>query len=207
MTDFLDKSLLPCPFCGSPAEWEYTSWNDEDSSGDDGSGWVECTGCYVQVPCLFRDEADERWNRRSQSPAAVPALTSNSEWEEYSESDHAYMMEAEEVGEGEAISPAPVKGRRETYGPAIELHNLLLNSLTDKGHTIPILREGGKTFVQCDEIVIRKEEQVDYFQAELKWQGRKVWKFTPSRTANLLQGDSLRLLGLDIRIPITIVTE
>lgn len=65
MTDIFDSKLLPCPFCGAQAEWEYTPWNEETESGDDGSGWVECTGCHVQMPCGCRDEADERWNMRS----------------------------------------------------------------------------------------------------------------------------------------------
>ena len=65
MTDIFDSKLLPCPFCGATAEWEYTPWNDENESGDDGSGWVECIGCHVQMHCGCRDEADERWNKRS----------------------------------------------------------------------------------------------------------------------------------------------
>jgi hypothetical protein len=63
--DFLDEKLLPCPFCGAKAEWEYTPWDDEARTGDDGSGWVECTGCHVQMFCSHRDEADDLWNMRS----------------------------------------------------------------------------------------------------------------------------------------------
>ena len=57
------EKLLPC-LCGAPAEWEYTEWDDEDGSGDDGSGWVECTGRHVRVLYGCRDEAVEMWNRR-----------------------------------------------------------------------------------------------------------------------------------------------
>lgn len=60
-------NLLPCPFCGSPAEFEYTPWHEENGTGygDDGTGWVECTGCHVQMWCLHADEAEERWNQRT----------------------------------------------------------------------------------------------------------------------------------------------
>ena len=58
------EKLLPCPFCGAPAEWVYTEWNSADGTGDDGSGWVECTGCHVRVMCGCRDESVEMWNRR-----------------------------------------------------------------------------------------------------------------------------------------------
>ena len=61
------QDLLQCPFCGSPAEWEYTPWDDDARTGDDGSGWVECAGCKVQMPAGCRDEAVERWNRRDKA--------------------------------------------------------------------------------------------------------------------------------------------
>lgn len=64
MIDF-DKDLLPCPFCGGKAEWEYAPWDEDTKVGDDGSGWVECTQCHVQIPYGYRDEAVERWNRRA----------------------------------------------------------------------------------------------------------------------------------------------
>ena len=66
MPDIFDTQLLPCPFCASKAEWEYTPWNDEAGEGDDGSGWVECTGCHVQMTGFDRDDAEARWNRRAQ---------------------------------------------------------------------------------------------------------------------------------------------
>ena len=61
------EKLLPCPFCGAAAEWGDTPWNDGEGYGDDGSGWVECTGCHVRVPYGCRDEAVEAWNSRCDS--------------------------------------------------------------------------------------------------------------------------------------------
>ena len=61
----LNDDLLPCPFCGVDAEWEYTPWDEDSRTGDDGSGWIECTGCHVQIPYGYRDEAVEKWNRRA----------------------------------------------------------------------------------------------------------------------------------------------
>ena len=42
MLDIFDANLLPCPVCGGIAEFEYTPWNEETETGDDGTGWVEC---------------------------------------------------------------------------------------------------------------------------------------------------------------------
>ena len=57
------EKFLPC-HCGAPVEWEYTPWDDEDGSGDDGSGWVECAGCHIRAMYGCRDEAVEMWNKR-----------------------------------------------------------------------------------------------------------------------------------------------
>ena len=66
MPNIFDTQLLPCPFCASKAEWEYTPWNDETGEGDDGSGWIECTGCHVQMTGFDRDDTEARWDRRAQ---------------------------------------------------------------------------------------------------------------------------------------------
>lgn len=77
MADIFDRDLLPCPFCGAPAEWEYTPWDEESRTGDDGSGWVECTGCHVQMTCGYRDEAVERWNKRAPNAKVSGAGTAS----------------------------------------------------------------------------------------------------------------------------------
>ena len=59
MTDAADGKLLDCPFCGSPAEWEY---------GHDGNGRVECSKCRAQSPVSDRDDAEARWNNRAAAP-------------------------------------------------------------------------------------------------------------------------------------------
>ena len=51
-----DDPLLPCPFCGSLAAWDY--------DGGDGFGWVECTGCRARSVRSDRDNAEASWNRR-----------------------------------------------------------------------------------------------------------------------------------------------
>ena len=59
------SDLLPCPFCGSPAEFEYREYNHDTGEGDDGMGWAECANplCGVRV-FDDRDTAIEKWNRR-----------------------------------------------------------------------------------------------------------------------------------------------
>lgn len=59
-----DEDLLPCPFCGAGAEWEFTPWDEETQTGDDGTGWIECTVCHVQMWGDSRDAGAEQWNRR-----------------------------------------------------------------------------------------------------------------------------------------------
>lgn len=57
----MTPALLPCPFCGAPAEFEY---NEEL---DDGGGQVKCTGrvCGALGPYGDRDYATAAWNRRA----------------------------------------------------------------------------------------------------------------------------------------------
>lgn len=57
-------ALLPCPFCGNRAEWEYKDLDEEDRSGDDGSGWIECTGCPVAIFSCDKEEGYKQWNKR-----------------------------------------------------------------------------------------------------------------------------------------------
>ena len=60
-----DDRLLPCPFCGSPAEFEYNDYNFETGEGDDGMGEVRCTN--IECGVRFFDDYDsavKKWNRR-----------------------------------------------------------------------------------------------------------------------------------------------
>ena len=69
MAYLFDDRFLPCPFCGNPAEWEYTDWDEETGTGDDGTGWVECTGCGVRMFGVDKEDAEQNWNTRA---AGVP---------------------------------------------------------------------------------------------------------------------------------------
>jgi len=60
------SDLLPCPFCGSPAEFEYTDYNPETGEGDDGMGYARCKNSHCGIGFFDdRDSAIEKWNRRS----------------------------------------------------------------------------------------------------------------------------------------------
>ena len=65
----MEDRLRECPFCGGKVEWEYTPWDEETQTGDDGTGWIECTKCHVQVIFgLYRDSDEEKWNTRTTDP-------------------------------------------------------------------------------------------------------------------------------------------
>lgn len=90
LTEVLE--LLPCPFCGSKAEFEYDDWNPETEEGDDGIGWVRCTN--KKCSAGFHDDRDsaiEKWSTRSNA-----ALTERG---------------AEVVEKTTGVSPRPVEGR------------------------------------------------------------------------------------------------
>ena len=59
----MTEELKPCPLCGGHAEFEYTPWNDEHRTGDDGTGCIECQKCHLELAGYDRDEAENRWNR------------------------------------------------------------------------------------------------------------------------------------------------
>ena len=57
MTD----KLLPCPFCGGPAQIV---------SGGPGCHYVRCEGCSTTGPDRLRESAIAIWNRRSPAPVS-----------------------------------------------------------------------------------------------------------------------------------------
>jgi len=59
-----DTKLSPCPFCGDVAEWEYTEYDLETETGDDGTGHIECKGCHVKMVGYDREDTEQRWNTR-----------------------------------------------------------------------------------------------------------------------------------------------
>jgi hypothetical protein len=59
-----DCSILPCPFCGGNAEFEYSEWNEHTETGDDGMGFIECEICHTKSTYTHYDDAVDRWNRR-----------------------------------------------------------------------------------------------------------------------------------------------
>ena len=70
-----DETLLPCPFCGGKAEFDYD---------DDGINWISCSTCGVSTDTAYHTDVDARetlrdvWNRRalqsgnSAQPVTVP---------------------------------------------------------------------------------------------------------------------------------------
>jgi len=58
-------NILPCPFCGSKAEFEYNDWNPETKEGDDGMGYLKCLNINCGA-CVFDDydSAIKKWNSR-----------------------------------------------------------------------------------------------------------------------------------------------
>ena len=63
MTTETTPEIKHCPFCGSLAWFEYAPWNEDDQSGDDGSGKVECIKCFASIGGS-KDDAIEKWNTR-----------------------------------------------------------------------------------------------------------------------------------------------
>jgi len=59
-----DLNLLPCPFCGGNAEWQYADWDENTETGDDGTGFVVCQSCRAEIFGHDRDDAERIWNRR-----------------------------------------------------------------------------------------------------------------------------------------------
>lgn len=64
--------LKPCPLCRGLAEFEYTPWDEENRTGDDGTGWIECQKCHLTLAGCDRDEAERRWNTRVPNACIEP---------------------------------------------------------------------------------------------------------------------------------------
>lgn len=60
-----DDKLLRCPFCYSPASFEFREYNESDGSGDDGTGWARCQNADCRAS-IFDNWSDAiiKWNRR-----------------------------------------------------------------------------------------------------------------------------------------------
>lgn len=66
--------LLPCPFCGSPAELEFEEDRHHNEERGEEHRWdVCCSGIGPVCPvgpmthCTTKDEAIRQWNTRAQS--------------------------------------------------------------------------------------------------------------------------------------------
>lgn len=60
------SELLPCPFCGSPATF---NWDDDVAHEDEGVGRVRCSNraCHACSPPMDPESAGEWWNRRPEA--------------------------------------------------------------------------------------------------------------------------------------------
>lgn len=68
-------SLLPCPFCGSPAEFAISY----DRGEEDLQGWVSCTNCGADGPLTdqkpddrTKEEIAKLWNTRENDSGQAP---------------------------------------------------------------------------------------------------------------------------------------
>jgi hypothetical protein len=69
-----ELKLKPCPFCGAPAEFEYTDYNHETGKGGDGMGHAQCTNRMCGIGFFDdRDAAVEKWNSRVKPNARLIA--------------------------------------------------------------------------------------------------------------------------------------
>ncbi len=74
-----DETLLPCPFCGGKAEFDYD---------DDGLNWISCSKCGISTDTAYHTDVDARetlrdvWNRRALQPgnSAQPVTVPDEPW-------------------------------------------------------------------------------------------------------------------------------
>jgi hypothetical protein len=60
-----DSKLRSCPLCGGTAEWEYRDFDADEETGDDGTGFVKCQSCGLELFGGFQEEAENQWNVRA----------------------------------------------------------------------------------------------------------------------------------------------
>lgn len=74
-------ALLACPCCGGPAAFVRVpnSTDEKDNDPNAGGEFIECTACQLSTFIMFplkesvKRQLAERWNKRTQPPAADPA--------------------------------------------------------------------------------------------------------------------------------------
>jgi hypothetical protein len=66
-----ETELRPCPLCGGVAEWEYTEWDEETETGDDGTGYIKCQNCRLELFGHDREDTEHQWNDRVQAEEAA----------------------------------------------------------------------------------------------------------------------------------------
>jgi hypothetical protein len=65
------KALLPCPFCGSPANREWQMFNAVRRLS------VVCPNCPARIDTWVSVDADVAWNHRASLPSSLPASPSD----------------------------------------------------------------------------------------------------------------------------------
>jgi hypothetical protein len=112
--------LLPCPFCGSKAEYQ---------TGAPGCEWVNCTVCSAETPNDYRANAADNWNRRVDAARDGEAEKAAANWRARAELLAVTAQYAadtfQKYGDMHAAKPDPVKAKR-NYDLAAEMRAALI---------------------------------------------------------------------------------